>query len=177
MYYIRKFSKPTSLYKIQYLTDKMQFEADFLKQELGTSGNTLSFWKFDDLNDNNNAVNAILLSTTAIKDSVFYIIDDELLEKYNIDIDCNEPGKTGYIGYENLHVNFCNLTYEKIGNMLEMINEAVHKPQYTYQLNKNEVIKIISEQDKNNLINYTKIDKYLKEDIEKYVKKAVEINI
>ena len=36
-----------------------------------------------------------------------------MLDKYGIERNYEEKGITGYKGYENLHVNLCNLDYEK----------------------------------------------------------------
>lgn len=91
MFYVRKLSKKSNLYKIRDVSLE-KVEADVLKQELGTSRNTLSFWKCDDMSHLADTMKAIILSTTSIETSQFIIVDDELLNKYEISIDETELG-------------------------------------------------------------------------------------
>ena len=60
MFYIRKLSKKSNLFKIRDAVTNSIIEADVLKQELGTTRNTLSFWKSEDITDLKNAMKAIL---------------------------------------------------------------------------------------------------------------------
>lgn len=167
MYYIRKLSKKSNLFKIR--TDELnKVDADVLKQELATSGNTLSFWKCDDILETSDAMKAILLSTTSIGTSQFIILDDELLQKYGIDIDETQLGVTGYKGYENLHVNFCNLDYEKIGNILCMIREISEDELRTPELKKEQVKKYIIDVRQRGLLDEDAIKPELKDAINKY---------
>lgn len=153
MFYIRKLSKKSNLYKIKSSETPATIAADVLKQELGTSGNTLSFWKCDNLETTRDAIKAILLSTTSIETSQFIIVDDELLNKYQIEIDDTNEGITGYKGFENLHVDFCNLTYEKIGFILSMIKEIAEEEKRTPELKKDEVKRYIIEVKEAGLLN------------------------
>lgn len=66
MRYVRKLSKKSNLFKIKDTTSNNDIDADVLKQELSTSGNTLSFWKCENSEDLKDAMKAILLSTTGI---------------------------------------------------------------------------------------------------------------
>ena len=98
MFYVRKLSKKSNLFKIKSSTSINSLDADILKQELGTTRNTLSFWKSDDLLNLKNAMKAILLSTTSIETSQFIVINDEILDNYGIERDYTEKGITGYKG-------------------------------------------------------------------------------
>lgn len=170
MYYIRKLSKKANLFKIQKSASKANIDADVLKQELGTSGNTLSFWKCDSLDKKEDTIKAILLSTTSIEASQFIIVDDQLLRKYHIQTDDSNKGITGYRGYETLHVDFCELTYEKIGMILDMIKEIADEKERTPELKKDEVKKYIMEIIDAGLLNEAVIRPELKKDIDKYCK-------
>lgn len=168
MFYIRKLSKKSNLFKIKSAETNATIAADVLKQELGTSGNTLSFWKCDSLDTTKDAIKAILLSTTSIETSQFIIVDDELLNKYQIETDDTNEGITGYKGYENLHVDFCNLTYEKIGFILNMIKEAAEETNRTPELKKEDVKKYIIEVKKAGLLNQKNMRPELLSAVDKY---------
>lgn len=168
MFYIRKLSKKSNLFKIKSSETSATIAADVLKQELGTSGNTLSFWKCDNLETTRDAIKAILLSTTSIETSQFIIVDDELLNKYQIEIDDTNEGITGYKGFENLHVDFCNLTYEKIGFILNMIKEIAEEEKRTPELKKDEVKRYIIEVKEAGLLNLENLRPELRLAINKY---------
>ena len=144
-------------------------EADILKQELGTQGNTLSFWKCEKLDDSMNTKKAILLSTTGIKTTMFYILTDELVEKYGLEMDDKEEGKTAYKGFEKLHINMKNLTYSKIGLVLQMLHEAFQIPELTCKMDKETVKACIEETIKANLMNVDALNDGLRRDIERSI--------
>ncbi|MCI8634197.1 MAG: hypothetical protein HFJ05_01175 [Eubacterium sp.] len=173
MFYIRKLSKRSNLFKIKSTETSAAIAADVLKQELGTSGNTLLFWKCDSLDTTKDAIKAILLSTTSIETSQFIIVDDELLEKYQIETDDTNEGITGYKGFENLHVDFCNLTYEKIGFILNMIKEIAEEEKRTPELKKDEVKRYIIEVKEAGLLNQENLRPELRSAINKYCKNTV----
>ncbi len=168
MYYIRKLSKRANLYKIKSAETNKKVPADVLKQELGTTQNTLSFWKCSDLNDTWDTMKAILLSTTSIETSQFIILDDELLEKYEIETDDSEEGTTGYKGFGNLHVNLCNLSYEKIGSVLDMIKEVAIEECRIPELKKEQVKQAIGEVMRAGLLNQEDVRPELLSDISRY---------
>lgn len=168
MFYIRKLSKKSNLFKIKSAESNVNVAADVLKQELGTNGNTLSFWRCDSLDTTKDAIKAILLSTTSIENSQFIILDDELLDKYKIETDDTCEGVTGYKGFEKLHVDFCNLTYEKIGFILNMIREVCEKADRTPELKKEEVKRYIIEVKEAGLLNQNSVRPELLSAINKY---------
>lgn len=168
MVYIRKLSKKSNLYKIKEALTNATIDSDVLKQELGTSNNTLSFWKCSDISNTRDAMKAIILSTTGIETSQFIIVEEDMLKKYNIDIDDSEEGATGYRGYEKLHINFCNLNYKKIGLILEMIKELALNEDLTPELKKDEVKQYISEVRRDGLLNEELLRPELKKAIDKY---------
>lgn len=167
MFYVRKLSKKSNLFKIRDVSLE-KVEADVLKQELGTSRNTLSFWKCDDMSQLSDTIKAIILSTTSIETSQFIIVDDELLNKYGITIDETELGVTGYKGFEKLHVNLCDLNYEKIGNVLNMIREVSFDKTRIPELKREQVKTYIIEVRKNGLLDEDAIRPELKDAIDRY---------
>lgn len=169
MYYVRKMSNNPNYEKVKSTPDIGDMAADILKQELGTTNNTLSFWKCDSLDQNKDALKAILLSTTSIKTSQFYFLSDEIIEKYNLTMDDTEEGKTGYRGYEKLHVNMIDLNYSKIGRVLQMLYEVFNHPELTLKLHKAEIKKYIQEVAGDGLLNTDEIDDKLKHEIQKFI--------
>lgn len=168
MYYIRKLSKLSTVTKIKNLSDIMDTPADLLRQEWSTSKNTLSFWKCESLTDTKDTLKAILLSSTGIEKSKFIIFDDIILDKYEIRRDYSEEGKTGYLGYEKLHVNLCELTYGKIGNIISMTKHILNDEQLIIELSRENVKAYIKEVCDAGLINIEKTNDNLLADIEKY---------
>ena len=125
MYYVRKLSKPPNLYKIQQASDVSLIPADFLGQEMRTSGNTLSVWRCESLNteDSMNAIKAALFASSEITATQFIILDSEMLEAAGIKTN-DVLGKTSYIGLNELHTDLCDLTYEKIGILLNLYHQV-----------------------------------------------------
>ena len=167
MYYVRKI-KNSNLFKIKDCESCELLAADVLKQECSTTSNTLSFWKCDNLNDTTDTIKAILLSTTAIETTQFIIINDEQLKAHGIETDDSEPGKTGYSGFENLHVNVCNLTYGKIGALLKIYKDNSTISECAPKIQKPDVKRYISEVKQAGLINEEKTNPDLLKDINKY---------
>lgn len=88
--------------------------------------------------------------------------------KYEIRRDYSEEGKTGYLGYEKLHVNLCELTYGKIGNIISMTKHVLNDEQLIIELSRENVKAYIKEVCDAGLINKEKTNDNLLADIEKY---------
>jgi hypothetical protein len=100
--------------------------ADFLGQDMRTTNNTLSVWRSETLNpsDLDNAIKAALLTCSQVNATQFIILDSEALSRADISTSDEQPGKTAYKGLENLHTDLCELTYEKIGTLLQLYQDA-----------------------------------------------------
>lgn len=168
MYYVRKLSNTPNLAKLKLAENVGELGADILRQELGTTDNALSFWKCDSLERLKDTIKAILLSTTGIKTSQFFILSDKVVDKYGLKMDDTQPGKTGYKGFERLHINMIELTYSKIGTVLQMLNEVFKDSNCTPKLEKEEVKAYILEVIKSDLLNTDGLQDPLKKDIDKY---------
>ncbi len=173
MYYLRKLSNLATVSKINKLSSIDDIPSDVLKQELATSGNTLSFWKCNTLDNTDDAIKAILLSGTKIEKCRFIVFDDNMLDRYSIKRDFDEPGKTGYIGFENLHVNLCGLTYKSIGSILTLLQQVVNNQSLTFILERKDVKEKIAEVCAAGLLNEEATDEHLMGDIEKYHLKTI----
>lgn len=170
MYYIRKLSNNPNLEKVKNAEDIGELDADILKQELGTTDNSLSFWKCDTLEKMEDTIKAILLSTTGIKTSQFFILSDDIIDKYGFKMDDTQPGITGYKGFEQLHINMTELTYSKIGKVLQMLNEVFKNPQNTLKLDRDKVKAYIIEVKQAGLLNEEVLKDGLRKEIDKYCK-------
>lgn len=168
MYYVRKLSNVPNLEKIRNSDNVGDLAADIVKQELGTTGNTLSFWKCDDLDNLCDTIKAILLSTTGIKTAQFFIVSDSVIEKYGFIMDDSQPGSTGYKGFEKLHTNMIELTYSKLGLILQMLQEVFKDPENTPKLDKGKVKSYIREVKKAGLLNDNALQEQLKKEIDRY---------
>ena len=170
MYYVRKLSNNPNLEKVKNADDIGELGADILKQELGTTSNSLSFWKCDNLEKLKDTIKAILLSTTGIKASTFFILSDDIIDKYGFKMDDTQPGLTGYKGFEQLHINMTELTYSKIGTVLQMLNEVFQDPQNTPKLDRDKAKAYIMEVKQAGLLNEEALKDELRKDIDKYCK-------
>lgn len=68
-----------------------------------------------------------------------------------------------------MHVNFCNITYNKIGNILQLYKEISSNVQLTPVLEKKEVKKYIMEVINDNMLDREKTRQELLNDINKYL--------
>ena len=91
-----------------------------------------------------------------------------MLDKYGIERNYEEKGITGYKGYENLHVNLCNLDYEKIGAILNIIKEISKNKTYIPELKREDVKRYIIEVKRDGLLDEENIRPELKAAIDKY---------
>ena len=172
MYYVRKIGKKSSISKIQ-VSEIEDVEADVLKDEFRTTFNTLSFWKCSDINDHKNTLLAIILSSSKIVNMDFIFVEDNIIQKYDIKTDDKKPGKTGYKGFENNHIDFCELNYKKIADMIALYKEIILKNGYIISVKKEEIKKMILEANDNGQIDYTQLTNDMKEDIEELLSKQV----
>lgn len=125
VYYVRKLSKPANLYKIKESSDISQIPADFLGQEMRTQGNTLSVWRCGSIDEvgMSDAIKAALFVSTGIEATQFLILDSDMLSEAGIEVK-DVTGKTAYKGLNELHSDLCELTYEKIGVLLNLYHRT-----------------------------------------------------
>lgn len=166
MLYVRKI-KESKLYRIWECNTIEDVDGDILKQELGTTSNTLSFWKCDDEANLNDTLKAILLSTTSVEASYFIWFDDSDVLQYNFKLDPNEPGKTGYAGFEWLHVNFTDFTYKTLGDMLKALKSLPQDMTKAKKISREEAREMIKEVIVAGKLNEKALHPDIKKDIEK----------
>lgn len=179
MYYVRKLSKPSSLFKLQALDNFQNMQADFLGQDLRTSTNTLSVWRSESLKqeDIDKAINAALLASSQVNTSQFLIIDSDALEQAGIRTDDTEPGKTGYSGLEGLHTNLCDLTYEKIGCILQVYCKCCKDKQRTPKIDKEQFKQIIISANEAQCLNMKALQEHMQKEVQQVLDSAVKGNV
>lgn len=172
MYYIRKLSKSKNIERLNAVNNVDDIPADILAQELKTSDNTLSLWKYsNEHTDMDDAIKSVILSSNEVRTTILLLLDDEKLNKYSLCKDESEIGRTGYINENNLHVNIVNLTFKSIKDVLTLYKELVSNKCNYMQIEKDDVYKHIHEAYKNDKVDETKLDKKLREEISKLKEK------
>lgn len=169
MYYVRRLSKTSNLSKIKTMTNVQTMSADILGQEMKTTGDALSVWRFSTLDSEEmkDALKAAVLTGTDIVKTQFIILDSDSLSEAGISTDDSELGKTGYKGLECTHTNLCNLTYEKIGILLCLYQKIIEDPSRTPAIEREDMKKIICELHQEDKLNVQDVHEHLKEKIKK----------
>ena len=152
-------SKPTSLYKIKDAKDIATVPADFLGQELRTSQNTLSVWRCENMDDigYQNAIKAALFASSDIIATQFIVLDSEMLKAAGIKTQDVE-GKTSYAGLSELHTDLCELTYEKIGILLQIYQKASNLQGRIPKIEKKDFQDFVIEAHQNKLLDESGMD-------------------
>ncbi|MEG1142832.1 MAG: hypothetical protein RSE41_10400 [Clostridia bacterium] len=173
MYYARKLSKNTTIEKLKAknIDEIHLIEADILKQELSTTGNTLSFWRVECLEEKDDALKAILLSTTSIIKTQFILVKKEIFDKYGLKFNDNK-GQTGYKGFDVLHSDMINLNYMKIELVLKAFKEAIEDEKAIPKYEKGKVKELIKEVVESNLLDEEQLNENLKDSIEDMLEKC-----
>lgn len=169
MYYIRKLSSTSSLYKLRDPKCTGDICADFLGQDMRTSNDTLSVWRSSTLNEKDvePAICAALLSSSGIRATQFLIIDSDSLKEFGICTDDSEPGVTAFKGSESLHTNLCDLTYDKIGRLIQIFRSACTDTDRTPKIQKDQFKKIIIDIDKRGQLDLDKLEEHMKKEVQK----------
>lgn len=173
MYYVRKMSKPPNLYKIKETADISAIPADFLGQEMRTAGNTLSVWRCESTDECGrfDAIKAALFASSEIAATQFLILDSEMLEAAGIRTKDIE-GKTAYKGLSGLHVDLCDLTYEKVGVLLNLYHETSKMEDRIPKIEKEDFQKLALDAYKNDRLDEASMNEQLKKAIQKLVNKS-----
>lgn len=174
MYYVRKLSKTSNLQKIQNNPSPSIVPADFIGQELRTKENTLSVWRCEspDEEGRKDAIKAALFASSELSATQFIIFDSDMLEAAGIKT-CDTVGKTGYKNLEHLHTDLCELTYEKLGRLLDLYYRTSHLKDRIPKIEKEEFKKIALEAYNSNCLDESKMDDHLRNEINKLVKKSI----
>lgn len=163
MYYVRKLSKPSNLQKVKTATDLGTIPADFIGQEMRTSDNTLSVWRCESIDKDGiaDAIKAALFVSSDICATQFIILDSDMLNKAGIKI-CDTEGSTAYRGLNHLHTDLCELTYEKLGTLLDLYQKTSQLANRTPKIEKEQFQKIALNALQDNCLDESKLTDHFK---------------
>lgn len=170
MFYVRKLSKPPNLQIIQRGSNPQLIPADFIGQEMRTAQNTLSVWRCESLDKEGiqDAIKAALFSSSTISATQFLILDSDMLDQAGIKIN-DTRGKTSYKGLNHLHSDLCELTYEKIGILLQLYNEASQLEKRTPKVDKQVFQKIAIDAYHADCLDEDEMDEHFKNEIHRLI--------
>lgn len=168
MFYIRKLSKLSTIDKLEDIDNVEDIPSDMLKQELPTTNNSLSFWKCESLDNSQDTIKAILLSAPRIEKTKLIIFNDDMFQSCNFRLDSSQEGTTGYSGFGYLHVDLCDLTYRKIGQILTLMKQVTNNKEWILELSKDQVKEYIREVCLSESLDKQKVNESLLYDIHKY---------
>ena len=103
-----------------------QLRADAIS-DLRTSGDTLSVWKIDNINDIDVAVLALSASskTEEIENINVVWMDEDDLKSKGINLDNSQKGDTIVIDLQDKHVNLVKLNYMFLGTIASLIMQEL----------------------------------------------------
>ncbi len=114
-YYVRSIDKLANFQKVVELKDQHQIDADIITRDLKTTGNALSIWRIDSYDMLEDAIFCMSLSRSDFSGMTFIIIEEELLEKFDLSI---KPSKNPYEGIvknnRSKHYDIFGLTLEHL---------------------------------------------------------------
>ncbi|MBQ7560978.1 MAG: hypothetical protein IJS99_03955 [Synergistaceae bacterium] len=129
-----------------------QLRADAIS-DLRTSGDTLSVWKIDNINDMDTAVLALSASskTEKIENISVVWMDEEDLKNKKINLDCSQKGDTVVIDLQDKHVNLVRLNYSFLGIVASLIMQKLKQDNFR-RFTKSQVEKLLVQAYKANRI-------------------------
>lgn len=103
-----------------------QLRADALS-DLRTSGDTLSVWKINDINDMDNAVLALAASSKTEEIEHVHVIwtEEENLKNKGINLDGTQKGDTIVVDLQDKHINLIKLNYSFLGIIASIIMQEL----------------------------------------------------
>ena len=108
-----------------------QLRADAIS-DLRTSGDTLSVWKIDNVDDMDTAVLALSASskTEEIENISVVWMDEEDLKNKGINLDDSQKGDTIVIDLRDRHVNLVKLNYSFLGSIALLIMQKLKQDNF-----------------------------------------------
>lgn len=165
MYFIRRLSKCSNLYKLK-TSDYRTISSDLLYQEMRTTNQTLSVWHFEAIGSDEyeRVLQAALLTGTSVESTQFIIISSDELTEYGISYVYNS-NPSGYIGMDDHHTDLCNLSVDDICRLLSLFTDISRKEGRTPKIEKTEFIRIIKQLDERTLLDRSHLNDHLVSDI------------
>ena len=114
---VRKLIKRSSIDLIADADSLENMFADAATSEFRTTKGTLSTWRINDIDDLDNAVLAIVVTSSKIERMDFIVIDTTLIEENHLEYIQSDAGKEIAVpDLQNTHYNIVNVTISKLIN-------------------------------------------------------------
>lgn len=149
-----------------------RMDADIPTTEFRTTDGKLSTWIIDSLDNLNDAILAIAVSSSAITKMDFIIIDTELLSKYNLEYKQTYAGQDIAVpDLQDTHYDIVNISIEKLVICTQVYQSIVKEDSeyetYIVRVAAGEIKDILKNAMKDHRIDESKATRKLKEELSK----------
>lgn len=136
---MRKLERPASIRRIKLSNSVGDVDLDVIHNEFRSKDNCLSFWIANDKTEIEDIGYAIALASSKTDAFTMVIFSDEYLNKDKIKTSYSN-GKTGYKKFQKNHIDFINLTYKHIEELVKTYRDAKEPvPNCEYKLTKEQI--------------------------------------
>ena len=123
---VRKIYKRSSIDSFSEATVLSEMYADAPVTEFKTTKGTLSAWFIEDLNQIENAILAILVTSTKVERMDFIAIDTRILDKYGLSYEKSFAGCVVAVPtLQDIHYDIKEITIEKLMNCSQVYKEVI----------------------------------------------------
>lgn len=169
---VRKLIKMDKLSVLAETPDVNKLHADIPTTEFRTTGGSLSTWIIESLDEINEAVLAIAITSSKISKMDFIIIDTELLSKYQLEFKQTYAGEDIAVpDLQDTHYDIINVSVEKLAVCMKIYQTIVCEDpdyeKYIIRFTAGEVKDILREALKNDRIDESKIPSNLEKELYK----------
>lgn len=171
---VRKLAKRDKLTELCQKDNIEDIYADIPTTEFRTKKGTLSTWHINSLDELNEAVLAIAVSSSEITKMDFIIIDTSLLEKYALEYKQTYAGQDIAIpDLQNTHYDVINISIGKLVECTKLYRDIISDDpdgeKYVIRFAAGEIKDLLKEAVKNNRVDREKASKKLKEELDKLI--------
>ena len=169
---VRKLGKMDELFSLSGKTDIGAIQADIPTTEFRTKNGTLSTWHIDSLDDIENAVLAIAVSSSEIAKMDFIIIDTDILSKNSLEYRQTYAGQEIAIpDLQDTHYDIVGVSIEKLINCTKAYQAVVEMdPEgetYIIRYAAGEIKDLLKKALADNRVDESKAPKKIKEQLDK----------
>lgn len=170
---VRKLGKMDALFSLKDTTDIKTVYADIPTTEFRTKNGTLSTWYIESLDDIENAVLAIAITSTEISKMDFIIIDTDILSKNSLDYKQTYAGqKIAIPDLQDTHYDIVDISIGKLMACVKVHQTIVkmdpESETYIIRYAAGEIKDLLEEALNNNRIDKTRVPKKIKEQLDSY---------
>ena len=169
---VRKLVKRDKLIELCQKVNIEDIYADIPTTEFRTKEGTLSTWHINSLDELNDAVLAIAVSSSEITKMDFIVIDTSLLAKYAFEYKQTYAGQDIAIpDLQNTHYDIINISIGKLVECTKLYRDIISNDldgeKYVIRFATGEIKDLLKEAIRNNRVDREKAPKKLKEELDK----------